>query len=417
MIDLHLGQADPDVAALVAAEERRESEKIRLIPSENYVSRAVLEATGSVFTNKYSEGYAGKRYYEGQQCVDPLEQLCIQRAKTLFAADHANVQPYSGSPANLAVYFALLKPGDTVMGMALPHGGHLTHGWNVSITGAYFRSVQYGVRTETGRIDYDQVRELAVKERPKLVIAGATAYPRLIDFEAMRSIADEVGAHLLVDMAHIAGLVAGGAHPTPVPHAHVVSTTTHKTLRGPRGAMLLCKEEMAKAIDKAVFPGLQGGPHNHTTAGIAVALKEASTDAFKAYAHQIVRNARALAEGLAGHGFKLVSGGTDNHLILMDVTPRGMTGKAYAKALDRAGLECNYNTVPGDPRKPFDPSGLRLGTPACTSRGMKEPEMAKVASWFSRVADNVTNEAELDRIAGEVRDLCAGFPCPGIERR
>ena len=414
MIDPHLVQVDPDVAALVAAEERREFEKIRLIPSENYVSRAVLEATGSVFTNKYSEGYAGKRYYEGQQCVDPLEQLAIQRAKSLFGADHANVQPYSGSPANLAVYFALLKPGDTVMGMALPHGGHLTHGWNVSITGAFFRSVQYGVQIDTGLIDYGQVRELAVKERPKLIIAGATAYPRVIDFPAMRAIADEVGAHLLVDMAHIAGLVAGGAHPTPIPHAHVVSTTTHKTLRGPRGAMLLCKEEMAKAIDKAVFPGLQGGPHNHTTAGIAVALREAATDTFKAYAHQIVKNARVLAEGLAGYGFKLVSGGTDTHLILMDVTPRGMTGKAYAKALDRAGLECNYNTVPGDPRKPFDPSGLRLGTPACTSRGMGEPEMAKIASWFSRVAENAANQAELDTIAAEVRDLCAGFPCPGI---
>jgi len=414
MIDAHLAQVDPDVAALVAAEERREFEKIRLIPSENYVSRAVLEATGSVFTNKYSEGYAGKRYYEGQQCVDPLEQLAIQRAKSLFGADHANVQPYSGSPANLAVYFALLKPGDTVMGMSLPHGGHLTHGWNVSITGTFFRSVQYGVQIDTGLIDYGQVRELAVKERPKLIIAGATAYPRVIDFPAMRAIADEVGAHLLVDMAHIAGLVAGGAHPTPIPHAHVVSTTTHKTLRGPRGAMLLCKEEMAKAIDKAVFPGLQGGPHNHTTAGIAVALREAATDTFKAYAHQIVKNARVLAEGLAGYGFKLVSGGTDTHLILMDVTPRGMTGKAYAKALDRAGLECNYNTVPGDQRKPFDPSGLRLGTPACTSRGMREPEMAKIASWFSRVAENAAHEAELDTIAAEVRDLCAGFPCPGI---
>jgi len=414
MIDPHLVQVDPDVAALVAAEERREFEKIRLIPSENYVSRAVLEATGSVFTNKYSEGYAGKRYYEGQQCVDPLEQLAIQRAKSLFGADHANVQPYSGSPANLAVYFALLKPGDTVMGMSLPHGGHLTHGWNVSITGTFFRSVQYGVQIDTGLIDYGQVRELAVKERPKLIIAGATAYPRIIDFPAMRAIADEVGAHLLVDMAHIAGLVAGGAHPTPIPHAHVVSTTTHKTLRGPRGAMLLCKEEMAKAIDKAVFPGLQGGPHNHTTAGIAVALREAATDTFKAYAHQIVKNARVLAEGLAGYGFKLVSGGTDTHLILMDVTPRGMTGKAYAKALDRAGLECNYNTVPGDPRKPFDPSGLRLGTPACTSRGMGEPEMAKIASWFSRVAENAANEAELATIAVEVRDLYAGFPCPGI---
>ena len=414
MTQLTLKQSDPEVADLVAREERREFEKIRLIPSENYVSRAVLEATGSVFTNKYSEGYAGKRYYEGQQLVDPLESLALARARALFGADHANVQPYSGSPANLAVYFALLKPGDTVMGMALPHGGHLTHGWNVSITGAFFRSVQYGVNAETGRIDYDQVRELAVRERPKLLIAGATAYPRVIDFPAMRAIADEVGATLLVDMAHIAGLVAGGAHPSPVPHADVVSTTTHKTLRGPRGAMLLCREAMAKAIDKAVFPGLQGGPHNHTTAGIAVALKEAATPAFADYAHQIVTNARALADQLAGYGFKLVSGGTDNHLILMDVTPRGLTGKAFARALDRAGLECNYNTVPGDPRKPFDPSGVRLGTPAVTSRGMKEPEMAGIAAWFSRVGEAVGNEHALDAIAAEVREFTAGFPCPGI---
>ncbi len=409
-----LTQADPEVADLLAKEERREFEKIRLIPSENYVSRAVLEATGSVFTNKYSEGYAGKRYYEGQQYVDPLETLAIARAKALFGADHANVQPYSGSPANLAVYFALLKPGDTVMGMALPHGGHLTHGWGVSITGAFFRSVQYGVNVETGRIDYDQVRELALKERPKLLIAGATAYPRIIDFAAMRSIADEAGAHLLVDMAHISGLVAGGSHPSPIPHAQIVSTTTHKTLRGPRGAMILCKEEMAKAIDKAVFPGLQGGPHNHTTAGIAVALREAATPGFSAYAHQIVTNARALAEHLAGHGFKLISGGTDNHLILMDVTPRGLTGKAFARALDRAGLECNYNTVPGDPRKPFDPSGLRLGTPAVTSRGMKEPEMARIAAWFDRVGEAIGRDETLDRIAAEVREFTAAYPCPGI---
>ena len=414
MTQLTLKQADPEVANLLAGEERREFEKIRLIPSENYVSLAVLEATGSVFTNKYSEGYAGKRYYEGQQLVDPLELLAIERAKKLFGADHANVQPYSGSPANLAVFFALLKPGDTVMGMALPHGGHLTHGWNVSITGSYFRSVQYGVNIETGRIDHDQVRELALKERPKLLIAGATAYPRIIDFEAMRRIADEAGATLLVDMAHIAGLVVGGAHPSPVPHAQVVSTTTHKTLRGPRGAMLLSKAELAKAIDKAVFPGLQGGPHNHTTAGIAVALHEAAAPEFRDYAHQIVKNARALAEALAGYSFKLISGGTDNHLILMDVTPRGMTGKAYARALDRAGLECNYNTVPGDPRKPFDPSGLRLGTPSVTTRGMKEPEMAKIAAWFSRVAEEVTNEDGLDRIAAEVRELTANYPCPGI---
>ncbi len=414
MSEMTLLEGDPEVAGLVQAEERREFRKIRLIASENYVSRAVLQATGSVFTNKYSEGYAGKRYYEGQQCVDPLETLAIERAKALFGADHANVQPYSGSPANLAVYFATLKPGDTVMGMALPSGGHLTHGWKVSITGAFFRSVQYGVDGTTGRIDMDAVRALALAERPKLLIAGATAYPRIIDFAAFRAIADEVGATLLVDMAHIAGLVAGGAHPSPVPHAHVVSTTTHKTLRGPRGAMLLCQASMAKDIDKAVFPGLQGGPHNHTTAGIAVALKEASTQAFGNYAHQIVRNARALADGLAAEGFKLVSGGTDNHLILMDVTPRGMTGKAFAQALDRAGLECNYNTVPDDPRKPFDPSGLRLGTAAVTSRGMNEAEMARIAGWFGRVADAVNDTETLDRISSDVCEFTAAFPCPGI---
>jgi len=409
-----LKETDPQIAELVKREERRQSGKVRLIASENYVSRAVLEVTGSVFTNKYSEGYAGKRYYEGQQYVDPLEGLAMERARGLFGADHANVQPYSGSPANLAVYFALVKPGDTVMGMSLPSGGHLTHGWKVSITGKYFNSVQYGVDPDTGLIDYDQVREQAREHRPKLLIAGATAYPRFIDFAVMRSIADEVGAYFLADMAHIAGLVAGGAHPSPVPHAHVVSTTTHKTLRGPRGAMLLCKEEQAKAIDKAVFPGLQGGPHNHTTAGIAVALHEASTPEFRKYAEQIVKNASALAESLSGFGFDLVSGGTDNHLILMDVTPRGMTGKKYAKALDRAGLECNYNTVPNDPRKPFDPSGLRLGTPSVTSRGMKEEHMSRIGAWFNEVADNVEDETVLDRIAGEVGEFTSDFPCPGI---
>lgn len=414
MAEPSLREVDPDVASLIAAEERREFEKVRLIPSENYVSRAVLEATGSVLTNKYSEGYAGKRYYEGQQIIDPLESLAVARARALFGADHANVQPYSGSPANLAVYFALLKPGDTVMGMALPHGGHLTHGWNVSITGTYFRSVQYGVDLATGRLDYDQVRDLARRERPRLIIAGATAYPRVIDFAAFRAVADEVGATFLADMAHIAGLVAGGAHPSPVPHAHVVTTTTHKTLRGPRGAMILCREDFAKAVDKAVFPGLQGGPHNHTTAGIAVALREAATPAFREYAHQVVRNARVLADALAGYGFKLVSGGTDNHLILMDVTPRGLTGKQFAKALDRAGLECNYNTVPGDPRKPFDPSGVRLGTPAVTSRGMKEPEMARIAAFFHEVAGCVDDPDALDRIAARVREFTSAFPCPGI---
>src|SRR6476661_2234336 len=370
-----LATVDPEIAELITAEERRQRDKVRLIASENYVSGAVLAATGSVLTNKYSEGYPGKRYYEGQKYIDQVEQLCIDRAKALFGADHANVQPYSGSPANLAVYFAFLKPGDTVMGMALPAGGHLTHGWNVSITGAYFRAVQYGVRKDTQRVDMDEVRELARKEKPKLLFAGGTAIPRTIDFAAFGEIAREVGAIFVADIAHIAGLIAGGAHPSPVAIADVVSTTTHKTLRGPRGGMLMCKADHASAIDKAVFPGLQGGPHNQTTAGIAVALKEAATPDFKKYAHQIVANAKALAEELMARGYELVSGGTDNHLILVDLTNKGVAGKKAAKAMDRAGLVLNYNTVPFDPRKPFDPSGVRLGTPAVTSRGMKQAEM------------------------------------------
>ena len=410
-----LKQVDPRIHELIVAETRRQFEKIRLIPSENYVSKAVLAATGSVLTNKYSEGYAGKRYYEGQQFIDPIEELAKQRACDLFGAERANVQPYSGSPANLAVYFALLELGDTVMGMSLPHGGHLTHGWGVSITGTYFRSVQYTGHPETGWLDYDQLRDLARKERPKMIIAGATAYPRQIDFAAFASIAEEVGAYLLADMAHIAGLVAGGAHPSPVPYADVVSTTTHKTLRGPRGGMLLMKKKHAKRINKAVFPGLQGGPHNHTTAALAVALEEAATNDFKAYAHQIVANARAMAERLGEHGFALVTGGTDNHLILVDVTRKGTTGKPLARALDSAGIVCNYNAVPFDPRPPMDPSGIRLGTPAVTSRGMKEPEMRRIADWMAAVADRVEDEGKLARIAGEVREFCKDFPAPGID--
>ena len=373
-----IADVDPEIAELIAKEERRQRDSIRLIASENYVSGAVLAATGSVLTNKYSEGYPGKRYYEGQQYIDQVEQLCIDRAKGLFGADHANVQPYSGSPANLAVYFAFCKPGDTIMGMGLPAGGHLTHGWNVSITGAYFKSVQYGVRRDTHRVDLDEVRDLARKERPKLMFCGGTAIPRTIDFPAFAEIAHEVGAILAADIAHIAGLVAGGAHPSPVAVADVVSTTTHKTLRGPRGGMLMCTAAHAKAIDRAVFPGLQGGPHNHTTAGIAVALHEAKTEAFKTYAHQIVANAKALAAALVEHGFALVTGGTDNHLILADLTTKNVSGKIAAKALDAAGIELNYNSVPFDPRKPFDPSGIRLGTAAVTSRGMGAPEMADI---------------------------------------
>jgi glycine hydroxymethyltransferase len=409
-----LAAVDPEIAELIAAEERRQRDKVRLIASENYVSGAVLAATGSVLTNKYSEGYPGKRYYEGQQYIDRVEQLCIDRAKAVFGADHANVQPYSGSPANLAVYFAFMKPGDTVMGMGLPAGGHLTHGWSVSISGSYFRAVQYGVRKDTHRVDLDEVRELARKEKPKLLFAGGTAIPRTIEFDAYADIAKEVGAVFVADIAHIAGLIAGGAHPSPIAVADVVSTTTHKTLRGPRGGMLMCKAEHQKAIDRAVFPGLQGGPHNHTTAGIAIALKEAQTAEFKAYAHQIVANARALAAALVERGWALITGGTDNHLILADLTGKGVSGKIAAKALDVAGMELNYNSVPFDPRKPFDPSGVRLGTSSVTSRGMKEAEMKQIAAWMDAVVSAPADVALHEKIAGEIRELCAKFPAPGI---
>ncbi|KAB2896411.1 MAG: serine hydroxymethyltransferase [Kofleriaceae bacterium] len=405
---------DPELAALLTAEESLQRDTIRLIASENYASAAVIAATGTVLTNKYSEGYPTRRYYEGQQNIDRIEQLCIDRAKSLFGAGHANVQPYSGSPANLAIYFAFLKPGDTVMGMALPAGGHLTHGWGVSITGTYFRPVQYGVRKDTGRIDLDEVRDLAKKERPKLLFAGGTAIPRTIDFAAFAEIAREVGAVFAADIAHIAGLVAAGVHPSPVPVADVVSTTTHKTLRGPRGGMLLCRETHQKAIDKAVFPGLQGGPHNHTTAGIAVALHEAAQPAFKAYAQQIVANARALAAALVEHGFDVITGGTDNHLVLVDVTGKGTAGKPLARALDAAGIVTNYNTVPFDPRKPFDPSGIRLGTPAVTSRGMREAEMKQIAAWMDAIAQAPADAALQARIRGEVKELTSRFPAPGL---
>jgi glycine hydroxymethyltransferase len=406
---------DPEIAALIRSEERREADTIRLIPSENYASSAVLAATGSVLNNKYSEGYPGKRYYEGQKYIDQIEQLAIDRAKALFGAEHANVQPYSGSPCNLAVYLAFLNPGDTVMGLGLPAGGHLTHGWNVSITGKYFRAVQYGVRKDNHRFDFDEIRDLAKKEKPKLLWAGGTAVPRIIDFEKFGEIAKEVGAVFAADIAHIAGLVAGGAHPSPVPFADVVTTTTHKTLRGPRGGMFVCKEQHRAAMDKAVFPGLQGGPHNHTTAGIAVALKEAAQPEFKTYAAQIVKNSKALAAALNERGYDLVSGGSDNHLILIDLTSKNIPGKKAAKALDRAGIECNYNTVPFDPRKPFDPSGIRIGTPSITSRGMKEAEMAKIAAWMDAVITAPEDEAVASRVAAEIREACAAFPAPGLE--
>jgi glycine hydroxymethyltransferase len=415
-IDLALAASDAEVAALIEEETQRQNETIDLIPSENYVSRAVLEAVGNVFTNKYSEGYPGKRYYEGQQVVDPLEQLAVERAERLFGVDHANVQPYSGSPANLAVYLAFLEPGDTVMGMSLPMGGHLTHGWGVSATGKWFRAVQYGVSAETGRIDLDEVRELALRERPKLMFCGGTAIPRTIDFAAFADIAREIDAILCADIAHIAGLVAGGAHPTPVGYADVISTTTHKTLRGPRGAMLMSTEEHASAIDRAVFPGLQGGPHNHTTAAIAVALEEASRPDFADYAHQVVANAKSLATALSERGFDLVSGGTDNHLILVDLRSKDVPGKPAAQALDRARITTNYNMVPFDPRKPFDPSGIRIGTPAVTTRGLKEPEMETIAGWIDAGVDAAKREDDeaLARLGAEVRELALQFPIPGL---
>ncbi len=412
--DPSLAESDPAISRMIAEENRLEHEKVRLIASENYVSRAVMEASGSILTNKYSEGYAHRRYYEGQQAVDQVEELAIARLKALFQADHVNVQPYSGSPANLAVYFAFCAPGDTIMGLALPAGGHLTHGHSVSITGKYFKSVQYGVRKSDHYIDMDQVRDLAREHRPKLLWCGTTAYPRVLDFAAFRAIATEVGALLVVDMAHLAGLVCGGAHPSPMALADVVTSTTHKTFRGPRGGMIFCKKEHAAAVDKAVFPGLQGGPHNHTTAAIAVAAHEASRPEFKSYAAAVVDNARVLAAELKTRGFGVITGGTDNHLMLVDVTSKGVAGKPLAHALDRAGIVLNYNSVPFDPRKPFDPSGIRIGTPAVTTRGMGTDVMKRIGEWIDRVTKKPGDESTLDAIAAEVREVCAKYPAPGV---
>jgi glycine hydroxymethyltransferase len=412
-----LAKTDPDIARLIEDEERYQAESIRLIPSENYASAAVLEATASVFANKYSEGYPGKRYYEGQRNVDKLETLVQDRAKDLFGAEHANVQPYSGSPANMAVYYALLQPGDTILGMGLPDGGHLTHGANVNFSSRFYRAVSYGVDPETHLIDYDRLREIARSERPKIIVCGATAYPREIDFQAFGEIAREVDAYLLADVSHIAGLIVAGAHPDPVPHADAVTTTTHKTLRGPRGAMVLCRAEQADAVDRAVFPALQGGPHNHTTAAIGVALHEAATPEFREYAQQVVRNAKALAGELLERGFRLISGGTDNHLVLIDLTGKGVFGKKGAEALDRAGIVCNKNAIPNDPRKPFNPSGIRLGTPSVTSRGMKEAEMRQIAVWMDDVLAAPNDEDVAARVQAEVRDLCLSFPAPGLPVR
>ncbi len=413
MVMNDIRQSDPEIYDLIRQEEQRQCEKIRLIASENYVSSAVLQATGSILTNKYSEGYAGRRYYEGQQIIDQVERIAIERAKDLFDAEHVNVQPYSGSPANIAVYLAFLNPGDTILGMALPHGGHLTHGARVSISGKYFKAESYALSRETGLLDYNEIRHKARACKPKILIAGHSAYPRFIDFELFRDIADEVGALLMVDMAHFAGLVAGGAHPSPLPWADVVTTTTHKSLRGPRGAVIMCRQQFAAAIDKAVFPGLQGGPHNNTTAAMAVAFREAATPEFKEYAFQIVANASILAETLVKRGFDLITGGTDNHLLLVDLTNKEITGKVAAKALDRAGLVVNYNAVPFDPRKPDNPSGIRLGTAAVTSRGFKETEMFQVGEWINAVVSEPDNEMLISEMASRHSHFLQGFPASG----
>lgn len=399
---------DAEVAAACHSELERQQHNIELIASENIVSKAVLLAAGGVLTNKYAEGYPGKRYYGGCEYVDVVENIARERAKKLFGAEHANVQPHCGASANLAVFFALLNPGDTVMGMNLQQGGHLSHGSPVNISGKYFNVVPYGVNSETETIDYDEMRRIALECKPKMIIAGASAYSRIIDFKRCREIADEVGAYLMVDMAHIAGLVAAGLHPSPVPFADVVTTTTHKTLRGPRGGMILCREEFAKQIDKAVFPGTQGGPLMHIIAAKAIALGEAMTPEFKEYQTQIVKNAKTLCGALINEGLDIVSGGTDNHLMLLKLIKNGITGKELEKRLDEVHITANKNTVPNDPQSPFITSGVRLGTPAVTTRGFKEPEMLKIAKWISDAVNDFDNSKE--RIAAEVSELCSHFP-------
>jgi len=403
---------DPQIYELVRQENARQSGSLRLIPSENYVSRAVMLASGSCLTNKYAEGYPGKRYYEGQQVTDLIEKMAQERAKKLFKANYANVQPYSGSIANMAAYLALAEHGDTIMGLSLPYGGHLTHGWKVSVTSKIFNSVQYTVNPDTGRFDYNQIEELARKHRPRIIISGATAYPREIDFEIFGQIAERVGAYHISDIAHIAGLVVAGIHKSPVPYADIVSTTTHKTLRGPRGGMLLCRKEHAKSVDKSVFPGLQGGPHMHTLTAIAVAMAEADTPEFITYAKQVVNNAKVLAEKLLEYGFNLISGGTDNHLILIDLQNKHISGRKLAKALDRARIVSNYNTTPLDPAHPSNPSGLRIGTPAITTRGMKEPQVEQIAVFIKKIVENIDNESVIEAVGKEALLLCSQFPVP-----
>jgi len=400
--------ADPEVAEAIELELNRQRTHIELIASENFVSPAVMAAMGTCLTNKYAEGYPGKRYYGGCEYVDIVEDLARKRACELFGADHANVQPHSGAQANMAVYFAMLKPGDTVMGMNLSHGGHLTHGSPVNMSGSYFNFVPYGVNAETEQIDYDEVRAQALECRPKMIVAGASAYPRIIDFEKLRAIADEVGALLMVDMAHIAGLIAAGEHPSPVPYADFVTTTTHKTLRGPRGGMILCREQYAKAIDKAIFPGTQGGPLEHIIAAKAVCFGEALKDEFKAYQHQIILNAKAMENAFRREGVRMVSGGTDNHLLLLDFTGTETTGKQMEAMLEDANITVNKNTVPNETRSPFVTSGIRVGTPAATSRGLKEAEMEKIAGWIARILRE--GEAAVPAVRAEVEALMAHYP-------
>lgn len=405
-----LFESDPDIASAIDNEARRQHEGLELIASENFVSEAVLEAAGSVFTNKYAEGYPGKRYYGGCEFADVVENLARDRAKQLFGAEHANVQPHAGSQANMEAYAAVLQPGDTILGLNLAHGGHLTHGHHLNFSGKTYRIVPYGVTKATETIDYDDLEKLAEKERPKLIIGGGSAYPRIIDFARMRQIADKVGALYLVDMAHFAGLVAGGAHPSPVPHAHIVTSTTHKTLRGPRSGMILSKAEFAAAIDKTVFPGMQGGPLVHIMAAKAVCFQEAMQPEFRSYARQVVANAKALAETLAAEGFRIISGGTDTHLMLVDVFSKGMLGSEAEKALDQAGITVNKNAIPFDTNPPMKPSGIRIGTPALTTRGMKEDEMRQVGRWITEALYNRTESAVLAKIRKQVLGLADAFP-------
>ncbi len=405
-------QADPEVWQAIAAERRRQQDGLEMIASENYTSPAVLAAQGSVLTNKYAEGYPGRRYYGGCECVDVAERLAIDRACKLFGAEHANVQPHSGAQANMGVYFACLNPGDVILAMNLSHGGHLTHGMHLNFSGKLYKVVPYGVRKDDERIDFDQVAALAREHKPKLVVAGASAYSRTIDFSRFAEICKEVGALLMVDMAHIAGLVAGDQHPSPVPWAEFVTSTTHKTLRGPRSGFILCKKEWAQKVNQAVFPGMQGGPLMHVVAAKAIGFGEALQPVFRSYAAQIVANARTLAHGLMERGFRLVSGGTDNHLLLVDVASRGMGGKTAERALDAAGITVNRNGIPFDARPPLDPSGVRIGTPALTTRGMREPEMRQIAGWIGEVLKDPADAAAQEKVRAEVRELCKQFPAP-----